>query len=310
VNSQSQIVVNCLRSLLAQGAPCEVSDAELLQRFVETRDNDAFSSLVLRHGPMVLGLSRRIVRDFQLAEDVFQATFLVLARKAPAIRGRESLAAWLHSVAVRMALRAQKSRLRYCTLQISAETAHAPDPLDELSAREFLKIIDEELDSLPEKYRLPIILCHLEGLTQEETVQRLGLCPGTLKGRLERRRKQLRARLQRRGLSLGSALAGLLALERRAVAVPPGLWQSTLRAALGCDSASPAAVALAQSAMKTMVFVKLRSLSVAVVLIALVGWGTAWMALALGASSTAKETPAAREPNAVASLEAAEQPRE
>src|SRR5438105_9770667 len=138
-------VVDCLRSLVANQQHGGTRDSELLRSFVDTRSSDAFSDIMRRHGAMVLGLARRIVRDHQLAEDVFQATFLILSRKARAIRGRDSLAAWLHRVAFRLAVRAKKNRRR--SEKIGSAVSPNRDALDELTAREFLTILDEELNN-------------------------------------------------------------------------------------------------------------------------------------------------------------------
>jgi RNA polymerase sigma factor (sigma-70 family) len=254
----SQLVVERLRWYLSDRQLEQAGDAELLRRFVDTGHSDPFASLVQRHGPMVLSLARRVLRDHQLAEDVFQATFLVLARKARAIRGEHALPAWLHSVAFRLAVRAKKSRERCREQESRVCRTSSLDPLDALTVREFLTILDEELCKLPEKYRLPIILCHLEGLTHEEIARRLDLCLGVVKGRLERGRAALRKRLARRGLGLGIAVAGLLERSSAASAVPPILAQATVQAALTGQGVPAAVMHLAERAMKTMFLTKLR----------------------------------------------------
>jgi RNA polymerase sigma factor (sigma-70 family) len=269
-----------LRSLLSRppfaraGEGEGEGDSALLQYFVETGNGEAFARLVARHGPMVLGLARRTVRDHQLAEDVFQAAFLVLAKKASAIRGRDSLAAWLHSVTFRIALRVRKSQERLRGLPAPARTV--ADPLDELTAREYLTIIDEELQRLPEKYRLPLVLCLCSGLTQEEAAGRLHLCPGTLKGRLERGRRQLRRRLARRGLTLGATLAALVPLDP-ALAVPTALLESTRQAAVS-GRAAPAIMLLTRWMLRLLLLERIWNWAVFIVVTALVvgwaGWGS------------------------------------
>src|SRR5262245_17510871 len=153
--------------LVSQSISASTSDGVLLDRFVSCQDEYAFSALVSRHGPMVLGACRRILNGTQDAEDACQATFLVLARRAAAIHKPESLAAWLHGTAIRLALRCRRAEVRRrCRESRSAQVNTAPsqpDPLDELSARELLAILDEELQRLPEANRLPLILCLLEG---------------------------------------------------------------------------------------------------------------------------------------------------
>jgi RNA polymerase sigma factor (sigma-70 family) len=277
-------IVECLRSLAAKQAHGGTRDSELLRSFVETRSSDAFAGIMRRHGAMVLGLARRIVGDRQLAEDVFQATFLVLGRKAHSVRARESLPAWLHRVALRLAIRAKKSRQRLSDYDACATTAAPSDPLDEISVREMLAILDEELTRLPEKYRLPLILCHLEGLSQHEASRRLDVSPGSIKGMLERGRLLLRKRLIARGLDASAALAGALELGSTAQAVSPGLIRATLGAALTSQRASATAVALAEGAIMTMTAAKITTVCLAVVLLGAVGAGAGWMVLGAGSN--------------------------
>src|SRR5262249_30831810 len=162
---------------LIRPAPDETTDAALLGRFISGKDETAFAALVNRHGPLVFHVCRRVLGDAHDAEDAFQATFLVLARKAAVVNPRESLAAWLHGVAHRVALKARSSRNR----RPSAEELPTPplvdpryDPLAELSARELVATVDEEVRRLPEVYRLPVILCCLEGRSLEEAARQLG----------------------------------------------------------------------------------------------------------------------------------------
>jgi RNA polymerase sigma factor (sigma-70 family) len=207
------------------------SEAELLDRFVRHHDEDAFAALVARHGPMVLGLCRRVLRDSDAAEDAAQATFLVLARRAATICRPETLAAWLHHTARNLALNhlRAETRRRQRELQSSrpASVTH-PDPLDELTVRELLTIFDEEVQRLPERYLLPLLLCCLEGRTQEEAARLLGWTPGSVKGRLERGRARLHVRLVRRGLTLSVALLGLESV--RGAGLPAGFVPATLQA--------------------------------------------------------------------------------
>jgi RNA polymerase sigma factor (sigma-70 family) len=209
------------------------SDAALLDHFVRDRDEDAFAALVARHGPMVQGVCRRVLHDTHHAEDAFQATFLVLARKAPTVRPPDRLASWLHGVARQVALRLRRGearrRRREAHRTLSGPSAGAGQPLEELSARELLLIFDEELQRLPQAYRLPLTLCCLEGLTQEEAARRLGWSAGSVKGRLERGRAQLHTRLARRGLTLAGVLAAVEVSRGTAPAVQAA---PTVRAAL------------------------------------------------------------------------------
>jgi RNA polymerase sigma factor (sigma-70 family) len=186
------------------------SDQACLERFVASGDGAAFEALVRRHGPMVLRLCRAVVNDAHTAEDAFQATFLVLVRRAAGVRKHRSLASWLYTVAYRIALRA---RLRpTAPADSGARSVHrtVSDPADDVSWREVQTIFFDELARVPDHYRGPLLLCYWEGLTRDEAAARLGCKPGTLKSRLERGRKLLRARLERRGVSLA---AGLLAFD-------------------------------------------------------------------------------------------------
>lgn len=179
-------------------------DAELLHRWVERRDEDAFTALLSRHGRMVHGVCRRVLGNSHDADDAFQAVFLTLARKADGLRRPEALSGWLQGVAVRLACKARAAALRRrCEgADASAEPADPhPDPLESLSARELMGLIDHEIARLPEKYRLPLLLCDLEERTQEEAARLLGWTMGSFRGRLLRGRERLRARLMQRGIA-------------------------------------------------------------------------------------------------------------
>jgi RNA polymerase sigma factor (sigma-70 family) len=216
----------------------QAADAELLDQFVRNNDEAAFAALVARHGSMVHGVCRRMLRDAADAEDVNQAVFLVLARGAKSIRRPETLAAWLHRAARQVALKYRlceaRRRQRETRSLLAAPPRVVIDPLDELSVRELVMIFDEEVQRLPERFRLPLILCCLEGCTQEEAARRLGWTPGSVKGRLERGRQCLHARLVRRGVSLSAALVALEALRGTASAsgTTAAFVTATTRAAL------------------------------------------------------------------------------
>src|SRR5262249_11929012 len=202
------------------------SDQQLLQRFSTLREEAAFTTLVERHGPMVLGVCRAMLHHVQDAEDVCQATFLVLARKARSIRKPASLAPWLHGVACRLARRVKAGRDR--TYDRRANPRAQLTPMDELTGRELRQILHEELALLPESYRLPLILCYLEGLTKDEAALRLGWTATTLKGRVDRGRNLLRRRPERRGLTLGLPLlvASLSKNAARAGLPGPGIGRA------------------------------------------------------------------------------------
>jgi RNA polymerase sigma factor (sigma-70 family) len=229
-------VLRYIHRLVVRPDADEATDSALLGRFASEGDARAFAALVDRHGPLVLHVCRRVLGDVHDAEDAFQAVFLVLARKAAAVHRREALAAWLHGVARRVALNARSARARQRrqaqSLAGPCADAH-PDPLAELSGRELLMIIDEELQRLPEVYRLPVMLCCLEGRSLEEAARQLGWTPGSVKGRLERGRARLHDRLLRRGLTLSAALA-VAAASRDAASAAVGarLAAATVRGAL------------------------------------------------------------------------------
>jgi RNA polymerase sigma factor (sigma-70 family) len=229
VPSMNRVVYHLRRALMAVQ---DEEDAELLCRFVATGEEEAFTGLVRRHGAMVLGVCRRVLGDVHDAEDAFQATFLVLARRAVAIRKRESLASWLYGVAYRVSLKARSAASRRPQAgDQAAEPASMADPVAESAWRELRPVIDEELSRLPEKYRAPLVLCYLEGKTNEEAAQLLGWTKGTVSGRLARARDLLRPRLARRGLApAAGGVAALLA--QRGPAPASALVESTVNAVL------------------------------------------------------------------------------
>jgi RNA polymerase sigma factor (sigma-70 family) len=224
----------------AAHVPDALPDGELLRRYAEARDEAAFTALLRRHGKLVWGAALRRTSDRQAAEDVFQATFLTLARRAGRLDGRASLAGWLYTVGVRLARRAARRRP---VEAIDQAPDPRPGPLADLSARELLTVIDDELGRLPERLRLPVVLCCLDGLSRDEAALRLGCSFQVLKGRLERGRELLRKRLARRGVTLSAALGGLVVVP---AAVPPEVSAATMTAVLS-GSARPAAAALAKS---------------------------------------------------------------
>ncbi len=199
-----------LRTLFHVGAVGGLSDGQLLELFVQRRDADAFAALVDRHGPMVLRVCQGRLGQLHDAEDAFQATFLVLARRAPSIRKSEAVAGWLLGVAGRVAAKAWSAACRRSIFERTlghgddvAVDARPPEPWTELY---------DELDRLPEKYRLPLVLCHLEGLTYEQAASRLGCPVRTVQTRLARGRERLRGRLTRRGLDASAVLLAALVL--------------------------------------------------------------------------------------------------
>ena len=260
-----ETAVRRIRSLTAP-APDGVSDNDLVGRFVATRDESAFAALVARHGPMVFGVCRRVLADRHTAEDAFQATFLVLARRASAIRRTASLGCWLHGVAFRVA---NKLKARLARQPRSASLPDLPaDSRDDVSWRDVRRILDEEVSRLPERLRLPVLLCYFEGKTRDEAAEALGWKLSTLRGRLEDGRERLKTRLARRGVELSAALLAVSTAE--AIAVEDSLVASAVRAATG--SAPQLIQSLAKGVAMSGVTGKLK-LSAGALLLA-VGLGT------------------------------------
>jgi RNA polymerase sigma factor (sigma-70 family) len=229
---QRETLLQHLRQL-AGGADCaRLTDGELLRRFI-AGDEAAFAALVTRQGPMVFGVCRRVLHQEQDAEDAFQATFLVLARKAATISNYQYVGTWLYRVAYRVALKARAAAAKRAARQSRGARSMSAAPDTENVWSELRPVIDEELGRMPEKYRAPLVLCYLQGKTYAEAARELGWTRGTLSGRMALARDLLRARLTRRGLSLSAGLLGLtLASEAAAAAVPAPLLDAAVRAGL------------------------------------------------------------------------------
>jgi RNA polymerase sigma factor (sigma-70 family) len=231
-NRQLPVVLRYLRTLIGAGAAGDPIDRELLQRFAADQEEAAFEALMQRHGPMVLGVCRRVLQDVHAAEDAFQATFFVLVRKAASLDRRGSLAGWLYTVAYHLALKARASALRLRVRERPLEDLPAAEPSADSIWWELRPILDEELNRLPEKYRAPLVLCYLEGKTNEQAAQELG-CPfGTVSSRLARGRDLLRARLSRRNLALSPALFATALTRMPAAVLSATLRETTRKAAL------------------------------------------------------------------------------
>jgi RNA polymerase sigma factor (sigma-70 family) len=266
-----------LRGLL--GAECAggPTDGELLRRYVLAHDEAAFESLLRRHGPMVLGVCRRLLGTVQDVDDAFQATFLILVRKASSIGDGERIGNWLYGVAYRVAVRARTQAAR-------RHARHAP--LTDVAQEESLAVVeqavrvmlDEEVRRLPARYREAVVACYLEGRTQEETARHLGWPKGTVATRLNRARELLRIRLTRRGFALaGGTLAGLLTQGSSQGALPPALVATTLHAARTAVAGGvlPAAAAeLARGVLRQMFLAKTKAFTAAALALALAAGGS------------------------------------
>ncbi len=274
--------VRDLQTLFSVGATGALSDGELLDRFVARREEAIFEAITHRHGPMVWGVCRRVLRDHHDAEDAFQATFLVLARKASSVMPREKLGNWLYGVAYQTAMKARamraKRRVRESQVSDMPEPMAVPHDLRDALAES----LDRELCRLPEKYRIPIVLCDLEGMTHNEAASQLGWPIGTVSGRLSRARSMLAKRLARRGISLSvGSLAVLLAKDASSASVPTQLIGSTAQAAslfaagraVTAGVVSAEVVTLMEGVLKTMLLSKIKIVMVALMMVAVVGGG-------------------------------------
>ncbi len=256
-----------------------LSDAHLLERFAVQRDAAAFEILVQRFGPMVFGICRRILGDVHAAEDAFQATFLVLAKKAPSLQRRSLVGNWLYGVACRTAKRDKSDAARRHSHERQAPMSSRSDPLEEVVWRDLRPVLDEEIDDLPAKYRRPFVLCYLEGRTNEEAARELGWPVGTLFTRLARARELLRHRLTRRGIGLsGFSLSAFLTSEATAT-VSVSLSEDIVRAATvfaagnvaTASAISARAAMLAEGVLHAMFMSKLKATAVVLMMVAALG---------------------------------------
>jgi RNA polymerase sigma factor (sigma-70 family) len=256
-------VLHFLRQVCDEGS----DDCELLRRFARERDEEAFAGLVRRHGPLVLGVCRRLLQHEQDAEDVFQATFLVLARRASSIRKREAVGSWLYGVARRLALQAQADAVRRQARERQVASVPWKESHPEIVWRDLRPVLDEEVAALPQVYRDAFILCHLQGLTNEQASRELACPLGTVLSRLARARQILRDRLTQRGITLSTAvLTAALAENAVTAAVPAAYLDQTMKAAVvfaankaaAAGAVSAHAATLAEGVLRSMYFSTLR----------------------------------------------------
>ncbi|HUR53482.1 MAG TPA: sigma-70 family RNA polymerase sigma factor, partial [Gemmataceae bacterium] len=198
---RAAVLVRAVRS--AKTVTPAASDKELLRRFAESGDQSAFAAVTERHAGMVFGVCKRVLHSRADAEDACQAVFLILARKAGALRWQASVANWLYATARKVARNARVAAARRAKREGAVAVAEAVPPADTVTGPEVLAALDEELERLPPRYREPLVLCYLEGLTRDEAATRLGVPETTLKSQLERGRKKLADALTARGCALG-----------------------------------------------------------------------------------------------------------
>lgn len=254
-----------------------LTDGELLEHYLASRDESAFEALVRRHGPMVLAVCRRVADNAQDAEDAFQATFLVFVRKAASIRPRQMVGNWLYGVAYRAGMKVRSVTTRHRTRERQMDMLPEPVTMESGLWDDLLPMLDQELDALPEKYRLPIVLCDLEGKTRKEAARTLDWPEGTVAGRLAQARTMLAKRLMKHGLPVsGGVLAALFARNAAAASLPSTL-ASAIITALGAPSIGSATAtcvisgkvaAVADGVLKTMLIAKLKSVSIFVMMLA------------------------------------------
>jgi RNA polymerase sigma factor (sigma-70 family) len=318
-NKHLSLILRHLRRTVSFSVSGESTDGQLLERFAAQHDEQAFETLVHRHGPLVLAVCRRMLSHADDAADVFQATFLVLARQARSIQRQESVGRWLYEVAYRLSLKAKTSALRRRTRESQAAGPTATEPLSDKGAvgdlsdldwRELRLVLDEELHRLPEKHRGPLVLCYLEGKTNEEAARELGCPAGSMSWRLGQARDLLRTQLARRGVVLSTGLLVPVLADKAAAAVPATLIATTLQGAVQFAGKSTAAgvaasvTALAEGMLRDM-FVRKVKITVALLLtLAVVAVGS----IAIIQRNWSTSAPASNDPLANAADVAGETP--
>ncbi len=286
-NEKVHTLLRYVRQVVGPPDEAAGTDGQLLGRFVRERDEAAFLALVQRHGPMVLGVCRRVLAQAQDAEDAFQATFLVLVRKAHAVAHGDRLSGWLYGVAVRTASKLKVREARRRKYERRAGSLPRAEPEPDGPGPDLSPILDQEIQQLPKKYRLPLVLCYLEGKTNREAAEALGCPAGTVSRRLAWARQRLRARLARRGVAptagfaaigwaegeLGRATAAAIAAELEARTVQLALQISAGNVA-ATGGVAPRAVILTGEVMRTMFWTSWKGLAVAGLLaVSLIGAG-------------------------------------
>jgi RNA polymerase sigma factor (sigma-70 family) len=298
VASQKRFPSRDLQTLFSCGTVGGLSDSRLLDRFMSQREEVVFEAIIQRHGPMVWGVCRRVLRDHHDAEDAFQATFLVLARKAASVMPREKLGNWLYGVAYQTAMKARATTSKRRAREKQVPDMPEPEGCREDHRGDLLPLLDQELSRLPENYRAPIVLCELQGKSHREAAEQLGCPVGTVSGRLSRARAMLAERLTRRGVTLAAgSLVVLLSQGSASASMPLPLVTSTTKAATkfaagqaatGVVSAKVAA--LTEGVLKAMLMTKLKIATAILMVVALgaAGLSSSSLSRRAEASSPAK----------------------
>jgi RNA polymerase sigma factor (sigma-70 family) len=287
-----ELICGLRGALLGQGGAA--TDRQLLDSFLDRRDGAAFAALVRRHGPMVLGVCRRVLANGHDAEDAFQAVFLVLVRKAGSLRGQTTLGNWLYGVAYRTALKARASAWKRQARERQVTDMPAPTTTEEVWL-DVRPVLDEELSRLPDRYREAIVLCDVEGRTRREAARQLGVPEGTLSGRLTTARRLLAGRLTRRGVTLSvGALAAVLPQAAEG-GIPASLVCSTVTAATGASAPAHVA-ALTEGVLRSMLLTKVTRCALVVLTAAAVAAGAGFLGRGGPAAPEVHAAPAPRAP--------------
>jgi RNA polymerase sigma-70 factor (ECF subfamily) len=310
-----------LHAIFSVGMVGGLSDGQLLERFVAGREEAIFEAIVHRHGRMVWGVCRRVLRDHHDAEDAFQATFLVLARKAASVLPREKLPNWLYGVAFQTAMKARAMSIKRRERERRVPALPDTEQGSQLLQEDLVEFLDQELSRLPEKYRTPIILCELEGKSHRAAAEQLGCPIGTISGRLSRAKTMLAERLARRGVVLSTgALAVLTSQNMASAGMPTSLVVSTTKAAIvfaagqaTVEAGVSAKVAImAEGVLKAMLMTKLKTVTTLLVAVAALGaagtGSNGWNPAALASSPEQATTKAQAKIGAPRTLGITEQP--
>ena len=275
-------IISQLRRTVLQRDGAGLTNGQLLESYLNVQDEAAFAVLVRRHGPMVLGVCRRVLRNRHDAEDAFQVTFLVLVRKAGSIVPREMVANWLYGVAYRTALKARTMLARRSVRERQVAEMPEPEAVEPDDCwRDLQPLLDQELSRLPDKYRVPVVLCDLEGKTGKETARQLGWPEGTVSSRLARGRTMLAKRLTRHGLALSAGSLAAALCGKASACVPATVASSTIKAAslFAAGKAAAAGVisakvaALTEGILRTMFLNKLRIATAVLLAVGVLGAG-------------------------------------
>ncbi len=294
VVSQKRFPSRDLQTVFSCGAVGGLSDSQLLDRFMSQREEVVFEAIIQRHGPMVWGVCRRVLRDHHDAEDAFQATFLVLARKAASVMPKENLGNWLYGVAFQTAMKARSMTSRQRAREKQVPDMPEPEGGREDQRGDLLPLLDQELSRLPEKYRTPVVLCELQGKSHREAAEQLGWPVGTVSGRLSRAKAMLAERLTRRGVTLAAgSLVVLLSQGSASASMPLPLVKSTTRAAtkfaagqVATGVVSAKVAALTEGVLKAMLMTKLKIATAILMVVALGAAGSSSSSLSRRAEAS------------------------